>query len=174
MLEGKHLKLRALEPEDVDVLYAWENNDKLWHMSNTLTPFSRFTLEQYIMNAHQDLYSTKQLRLMIDNIKPDKEKTIGSIDLFDFDPKNKRAGIGIMIIEGERNKGYASEALELMIEYCFEHIGLHQLYCNITADNEASLNVFRKHHFITVGLKKDWLSQGNKWLDEYTLQLINS
>ncbi|RLC22496.1 MAG: N-acetyltransferase, partial [Deltaproteobacteria bacterium] len=80
--------LRALEPTDVDVLFEWENNEKLWHLSNTITPFSRFTMEQYILNAHQDIYTTKQLRLMIDKKEPDGNNPIGSIDLFDFDPTN--------------------------------------------------------------------------------------
>ena len=86
MLEGINLKLRALEPSDVDLLYEWENNEKLWHLSNVITPFSRFAMEQYILNSHQDIYTTKQLRLMIDKKDPNQNNPIGSIDLFDFDP----------------------------------------------------------------------------------------
>ena len=174
MLKGKKLILRALEPSDVDLLYEWENNGQLWHLSNVITPFSRFTLEQYILNSHQDIYTTKQLRLMIDKKSPDQIDTIGSIDLFNFDPSNKRAGIGILITDDERNKGCASEALELLINYCFNTLQLHQIYCNISEDNQASLKLFEKHNFTKVGLKKDWVFDKEAWVDEYLLQLINT
>ena len=174
MLEGKNLILRALEPSDVDLLYEWENNEKLWYLSNTITPFSRFTLEQYILNSHQDIYTTKQLRLMIDKKESDQNEIIGSIDLFDFDPSNKRAGIGILITDNEQNKGYASEALELVISYCFSTLQLHQIYCNISADNQVSLQLFKKHNFNSVGLKKEWIFVQGRWVDEYIFQLINT
>lgn len=174
MLEGKNLILRALEPADIDILYKWENDCQLWYLSNTITPFSRFTLEQYILNAHQDMYTTKQLRLMIDKKEPDQNNSIGSIDLFDFDPTNKRAGIGILISQNERNKGYASETLELLIHYCFNTLQLHQIYCNISTDNQASLKLFKKKNFSTVGRKKEWLFIDGKWVDENILQLINT
>jgi len=174
MLKGKNLILRALEPTDVDLLYEWENDNNIWHLSNTIAPFSRFVLEQYVLNAEQDVYSSKQLRLMIDKIDPHQNKTIGSIDIFDFDPLNKRAGLGIIIVKEERKRGSASEALEILLAYCFETLQLHQLYCNITTDNEVSLKLFRKFDFSVVGIKKDWLNIRNNWVDEYLLQKIKS
>lgn len=172
MLKSKTIELRALEPSDIDILYNWENNQSLWHLSNTVAPFSKFVLEQYIMNAAQDIYSAKQLRLMIDKIEDGKNITIGAIDLFDFDPINHRAGIGILIEKSERKKGHAALALEILIEYCFNILQLHQLYCNITTDNSASLELFRKQKFEIIGIKKEWLFIHEKWVDEYLLQLI--
>lgn len=172
MLTGKNLELRALEPSDVDLLYDWENDGKLWHLSNTLVPFSRFSLEQYVLNASHDIYAAKQLRLMIDKLGKLERKTIGAIDLFDFDPANRRAGLGILIVKNERKKGFATEALTILMEYCFEVLHLHQLYCNISKDNEASLHLFHQLNFSTVGLKKEWLQVGSKWVDEYLLQKI--
>jgi len=174
MLKNENIELRALEPSDVDLLYQWENNDEVWHLSNTVTPFSRFVLEQYVMNSTQDIFTTKQLRLMIDKSDESKRKTtFGSIDLFDFDPANKRAGIGILIIKEERRKGFASIALNLLVGYCFNILQLHQVYCNITTDNVASLNLFKKHNFEIIGIKKDWLRIKGKWVDEYILQLVS-
>lgn len=168
----ENIKLRAVEPQDIDCIFKWENNHTLWHLSNTLIPFSRFDLEQYVMNADKDIYQIKQLRLMIEHT--DEESiTIGCIDLFDFDPINKRAGIGILIDDNEQNKGYASTALELIIEYAFNTLNLHQLYCNIEEDNKKSLNLFKKKHFQEIGVKKDWNLRNNKWINEYSLQLIN-
>ncbi len=170
-LEGSRVLLRAPEPEDVDILYQWENDTRIWHLSNTVAPFSRFVLEQYVMNSHEDIYKTRQLRLMI--VSTEHHKTVGTVDLFDFDPTHRRAGIGLMIAEQERRKGFASEALELLIDYCFATLMLHQVYCNITPENKASLELFQKKGFEIVGSKKEWLLINNRWHHELLLQLIN-
>jgi len=173
MLKGKNIELRALEPADVDLLYQWENSSELWHLSNTVAPFSRFVLEQYIMDSHQDIFTSKQLRLMIDKKENGNLMTIGTIDLFDFDPVNKRAGIGIMIVRHEQQQGYATEALQMLVNYCFNTLKLHQVYCNIIVDNLPSISIFKKAGFEVAGIKKDWIMVGKNWKDEYTLQLIN-
>ncbi|MCK4569057.1 MAG: GNAT family N-acetyltransferase [Bacteroidales bacterium] len=173
-MRSKNIQLRALEPNDIDVLYQWENDTTIWHLSNTLTPFSRFALEQYVMNTVDDIFTTKQLRLMIDIHKEDPVRTIGCIDLFDFDPVNQRAGIGVMIVKKERGNGYASEALDLIIDYAFNRLKLHQLYSNVIAGNTASLELFKKKQFSVIGVKREWLRHENAWADEYLLQLINN
>jgi diamine N-acetyltransferase len=171
LLKGENIKLRALELQDIEFLYKWENDTSIWQVSNTVTPVSRLALEQYLETAQYDIYTTKQLRLVIENFTPD---VIGCIDLFDFDPNNRRAGIGVLVAEnGHRNKGCASEALKLLIEYSFSTLGLKQLYCNVELSNEASLGLFKKFGFEIVGVKKQWLRSKDGWDDEYMLQLIN-
>jgi len=175
MLQGNKILLRALELADAELLYQWENDTSLWHLSNTLTPFSKFTLEQYVMNAHQDIYTIKQLRLMIDLARDGGGKnTIGSVDLFDFDPGHRRAGIGILIHVDYRGKGYASEALDLMIDYGFKTLKLHQIYCNIGVNNEESLKLFRKKNFKLTATKREWNLTPEGWEDEYFLQLLKN
>ncbi|HET6992406.1 MAG TPA: GNAT family N-acetyltransferase [Bacteroidia bacterium] len=170
LLLGERLKLRALEPQDVETLYKWENDTAIWVASHTQVPFSRFVLEQYIASSHLDLFTNKQLRLMIttkDGID------VGAIDLFDFDPQHQRAGIGILVAEKmDRGKGYATEALNLLIQYCFTQLHLHQLYCNVTVDNEESIHLFKKHHFTITGIKKEWIRVGDSFVDELLMQLI--
>ena len=168
----KDIKLRALEPEDLELLYEWENNDSNWIISNTIAPFSKYILKRYLENSHKNIYETGQLRLMIDHI-PDNI-TIGTIDIFDFDPFHERAGLGILIAnEDYRRKGYASMALTCLIEYCFKTLHLHQLYCNILANNSESMELFKKQGFIQTGHKKEWIRTPGNYLDEYFLQLIN-
>jgi len=169
-MTGEKVKLRAVEISDIDLLYKWENDTTTWHLSNTITPYSKFMLEEYIANAQIDIYTARQLRLMIENIS--SGKAIGCIDLFDFDPYHCRAGIGLLICQEERNKGFAAEALKLLIDYCFDILGMKQLYCNITPDNIHSLALFRKFNFEIIGLKKKWLKIKDSWADEYMLQLV--
>ena len=172
-LENDKIKLRAPEPSDLNLLYEWENNTETWISGNTLTPFSKHVLTKYLETAHLDIFEASQLRLMID-LKNEKMQTIGTIDLFDFDSFNRRAGVGILIAEkSNRGKGYATDALQVLINYCFELLGMHQLYCNIGIENKVSLSLFKNQGFEIVGLKKDWMLRGKKYSDEYLLQLIN-
>ena len=154
ILSKENISFRAVEMEDVELLLKWENNVETWHLSNTLIPFSRFDMEQYVMNANRDIFTTKQLRLMIDFTEPDQNLTVGCIDLFDLDPKHRRAGVGILIDDDFRNRGFASFALKLLSEYAFNTLNLHQLYCNIETDNMASLLLFQNNGFEIVGIKK--------------------
>lgn len=175
-LKGEHIKLRAIEPSDLDVLYKWENDPENWLVSNTMTPFSRHVLQKYIENAQLDIYEARQLRLMIDWMDESHEvpEIIGTIDLFDFDPLHLRAGVGILIASKEnRMKGLASEALAILIEYAFQSLLLHQLYCNISEDNQASLKLFKKFGFMEIGKKMDWLRIKNRWINVHILQKIN-
>lgn len=169
----KEIKLRALEPEDLELLYEWENNEEFWLISNTVAPFSKFTLRQYLENAHKNIWETGQLRLMIELIS--ECKTIGTFDLFDFDQFHSRAGVGILIADPVfRKKGYASMALTCMSGYCFSKLHLHQLYCNILSNNTESIELFKKQGFNLCGTRLDWVKTPEGYLDEHTFQLINS
>lgn len=170
-LKGKHIYLRALEPEDLEFVHAVENDESIWEISNTQTPFSKFLIKQYIENAHKDIYEVKQLRLVISNYK---DQALGMIDIYDFDFKNSRAGIGILLKDlNNRGKGYGTEALKLLVSYCFTHLGLHQLYCSISEENKKSITLFEKQGFQKVGLKKDWNYIAGEYKNEYLFQLIN-
>ena len=176
ILEDKHIKLRAIEPSDADLIYTWENDSTLWHAGNTIEPFSKHVINQYVKNAHLDLFQARQLRLMIDL----KEKThlhttptIGAIDLFEIDTLHRRAGVGILIADTQnRKKGHADQALKILIKYSGEVLLLHQLYCNIDEDNEPSIQLFQKNGFEITGEKKDWIRTQKGWKDELFLQRI--
>jgi len=169
-LRGEKSNLRALEPEDLEFLYTIENNESFWEISHTQTPFSKYLLKQYLENAHLDIFEAKQLRLLIE--EKSTKRQIGLIDLFDFNPQHKRAGIGILIHPDFQKNGFAFEALSILIDYAFKYLNLHQLYANITANNSKSISLFTKHKFKKVGIKKDWILSEGKFKDEILFQLI--
>lgn len=172
ILETDIIRLRALEPEDIDILYKWENDSNLWKLSSTIAPFSKYILRRFIENQRYDIYETKQMRLIIES-KADG-RPVGAVDLFDLDPTNRRAGIGVLVYDdADQEKGYASSAINAMILYAFQVLGLNQLYCNVLANNLKSFNIFKKKGFTVIGLKSEWIKTTTGWLDEYTLQLIN-
>ena len=170
MLENEKIILRAPELHDLELLFKWENDQRIWHLSQTLIPFSRFDIEQFILQGNHDIYMEKQFRFMITS--KEDQSLLGCIDLFDFDPHNSRVGIGILIDEKHRQKGWASEALDVLIHYSFNQLKVHQLYCNVLSSNTESLNLFKRKHFSEIGVKKEWVFHEGKYQDEILLQLI--
>jgi len=170
-IKGQKISIRAIEPADVHLLYGWENDQTLWKVSYTQTPFSKFVLDEFV-NSIQDIYTAKQLRLMINSTET--KETIGCIDLFEFDPQHARCGIGIFIHNDFRNKGYAVECIELIKNYCFTTLYLKQIFVHVNASNTASLNLFEKAGFEKSGLKKSWHKNSlSDFEDVWFLQLIN-
>ncbi len=170
-LKGDQIYLRALEPDDLDFIYELENNTAIWEISGTSAPYSKHVLKQYLDNAHRDIYDVKQLRLCICN----EDKVLGLIDLFDFDPQHKRAGVGIVILEEkERNHGIGTEAIELICDYGFTTLGLRQIFANVIEENSVSLHLFKKLGFEEVGVKKDWIFINDRFKNEILLQKIKS
>lgn len=172
MLDNGNITLRAIEPEDLEFLYKCENDSSTWQYGNTIAPYSHFVLKQYIADAQNDIYTNKQLRLMI--CTKSDGKSVGTIDLFDFDPFNQRASIGIVVCGPEnRRHGYAEQSLELLIQYCFGFLHLHQLHCAISANNEPSIKLFKKMGFVKCGHRTDWLKTKDGYADELEFQLID-
>ncbi|WGK64915.1 GNAT family N-acetyltransferase [Croceiramulus getboli] len=171
-LVGDTIFLRALEPEDIDMLYDIENREEYWELSGTQAPYGRHLLQEYIANAYKDLYEAKQLRFVI--CLRETQRVLGLVDLFDFSPRHFRAGVGILIIEAEdRRHGYALETLEILKAYAFKQLDLHQLYANILEENTASQRLFEKVGFVLVGIKKDWRRLQGSYKNELLYQLIN-
>ncbi|WP_347841452.1 GNAT family N-acetyltransferase [uncultured Draconibacterium sp.] len=166
------INLRPLEPGDIDLLYQWENNVAIWEVSNTKTPFSKHILAQYLLEAAKDIYTTKQLRLVIET----KENIpVGAIDLFDFEPYHQRAGVGILIHKNsDRRQGYAGDALTALGNYALQVLGLQQLYANITADNTPSIHLFEHAGYQQCGIKKSWIKTYSGWKDEILFQKLLS
>lgn len=171
MLKGNKIYLRAMEPSDVDFLYSVENDPSNWRISQTMAPFSRHVLSEFA-NSTQDIHAHKQMRFII--CENETERAVGTIDLFDYDAINLRAGIGVLIQRtDDRSKGFGEEALNLMLNFGFNQLLLHSLYCNILEDNVVSINLFEKLGFEKIGLKKDWINTEHGWKNEYTLQILN-
>mgnify|MGYP001245992537 CR=1 FL=1 len=130
-----------------------------WDIYSTLKPNHYICQHESQLMAYNALFANQHFAKLI--------------DLFDFDPKNNRAGVGIVISsESNRNSGMGSEALQLVINYAFNQLQLHQLYANIGSKNEISISLFTKFGFQKIGVKKDWNKINNHYEDEMLYQLI--
>lgn len=171
MIKGEKVYLRAVEPEDIEKLYVWENDPQVWQVSTSAMLYSKFVLREYVESSHKTIYELCQQRFMICRITD--HEPIGTIDLFDFDAHNSRAGVGILIYdEVNRGSGFASESLSLLESYVKETLNLHQLYSNVVENNEASKILFGRNGYTCCGTKKEWLKIGGKWFDELLYQKI--
>lgn len=169
-LTSERVYLRALEPEDLELLYRWENNAELWSVGNTLAPYSRFLLKEYIAESHRDLFDLKQLRLIVE--LRSTGAAVGMVDLFDFDPQHRRAGTGVLLDPLYQGVGLATEALELLAEYAFSFLKLHQLYAHVPAKNEPSKALFARCGFAASGVLSDWISTSEGFSDVFVMQRL--
>ena len=171
MIRSDKVELRALEPEDLEYIYKWENDRNLWYISETLVPFSRYTLKRYLEEYTDDIYATKQLRLMI--VKQEDLTPIGFVDLFNFDPYHQRVDLGLLIYNTEnRGQGYATAAVKLIEDYCSNILQLHQIHCHIPCSNISSSKIFENLSYHKAGILKDWLKRKNLWEDVIIFQKI--
>jgi diamine N-acetyltransferase len=168
MLTSERLLLRAPEPEDLDTLYRWENDTTLWQYGNTLNPLSKFALREFIASCSDNIFETKQLRLMI--IEKANNQPIGAIDLFELELFHQRVGVGIMIDQDYQKRGFAKEALQLIKNYAFEGLHLHQLFAHIPAKNSSSIALFKSSGFTESGVLKDWIKWNNLYDDVIVMQ----
>ena len=168
-IEGNLCRLRALEPEDLDAMYGWENDTDSWRVSGTVAPFSRHVLSRLIDEQQFDIYATRQMRLVIESLNG---TAVGAVDMFEFDPQNLRAGVGIIVAPPYRKQGFALDALQTLERYVRDVLRMHQLWCSVGAENEASLALFRKAGYTECGRRKEWIVTPNGAMDEVLMQKI--
>jgi len=170
LLSNNIIALRAMEPTDLETLYRWENDTALWIVSDTIAPYSRETLWHYLEYYTADIYTQRQLRLMV-TLASDGTP-VGTIDYLNFDPLNNRAELGLFIASEFRGQGLGREALHLLTHYSREHIGLRQLYVFIALDNEVCIHLFEDYGYRRVGVIKAWVKRGTTYHDVAMLQMI--
>lgn len=154
------VKLRAMEPEDLDFLYNMENDHEVWNVGNTNVPYSRYVLHDYIANATNDIYHDGQVRLIVEN---EEGKTVGMADVFDFNAQHRRAEISIVINRNYRQRGYAEAAITQIAEYSRRTLHLFQLYAIVAENNIPSLRLFEKTGFKHAATLEKWLFDGEKY-----------
>lgn len=159
--------LRAMEPEDLHLIYEVENEEGIWDMGVTNVPYSQYLLLDYISNATGDIYADKQVRLIVEN---EAHEAVGVADLMDFDPKHNRAELGIVIKKPFRKLGYGRAAIAKMSEYAEKVLHLHQIFCFVAENNIPSRKMLQTSGFQESTLLKEWLFDGKEYHAAYFFQ----
>lgn len=163
------IRLRAIEPEDLDLLYTIENDVSLWNVGNTNVPYSRYVLHDYIAHANNDIYHDQQVRLMVEN---EAGSVVGIADVVNFNPQHRRAELGIIIISAYRRQGYATSAMEEVLRYALKVLHLHQVYVIVDRNNIAAIKLFNSLSFKESACMRDWLYDGCDYHDVLLMQRI--
>jgi len=143
MLKEKEISLRTLESKDLDFLLNLENDRTLWKVSGTTRSFSEKEISNYISHAKQDIAISEQFRFVIDM----DGIAVGCIDLYEYNWVKQKAGVGIVMLKKYRRKGFAKQALELLIDYAWNKLQLKQLHTGIFSDNQSSVFLFQSVGF---------------------------
>lgn len=163
------ISLRALEPEDLDLLYRIENDDALWGVGITNVPYSRFLLHEFLSSSTGDIYTDKQVRLVIEN---EAHQTVGLADLMSFDPKNMKAELGLVILRACRHQGYAASTILKIHDYARRTLHLHQIYVVIAVSNDNTLRLFQQMGYQQSARLADWLFDGEHYHDAIVMQHV--
>ena len=169
MNEYPQVHLRAIEPEDLDLLYRIENDQTLWHLGTSNVPYSRYTLHDYVATSSDDIYVDRQVRMIVEN---EASEIVGIADVVNFDPANCRAEVGLIVMEPFRQQGYGSSVLNEIARYALGVLHLHQVYAFVDRSNDASLSLFRKMGYRESSPIIDWLYDGREYHDAVLMQLV--
>lgn len=154
LLTDGTIRLRSVEPEDVNLLFAVENDDADWINGDNVAPFSREQLMQYALTYDSDPLRAGQLRLIIE--LTDTQQSIGIIDIYEISAIHSHGYIGIYILPPFRRQGVGRRCIEMICRYSRKHLRLRQLAARIVSFNRASINLFSQCGFIKTGELKDW------------------
>ena len=160
-MENSELRLRAVEPEDAEMMYRAEDDPAAWRYSDYLAPLSLELLREYALTYDADPLRSGQLRLIIEA----DGKAAGILDLFEISARHLRADTGIYLLPDFRAKGLGPLALEAAKTYCRLRLGLHQLTASVAKSNFNALGCYRKAGFTSTGRRRDWLRMAKGWED---------
>lgn len=147
------MNLRALEPEDLNMVYEIENDPSMWEVGNPAAPYSKYALRQYLAEEPTDIIIRGSLRLVIET---DEGKGVGLMDILNYSPTDRSAEIGIAIRKECRGCGLGLQALARVEAYCRDILNLCQLYARVGAGNHASKKLFKDAGFETVATLPRW------------------
>lgn len=169
MLQNERVLLRPIEPEDLETLYAIENDTEMWNVGANVTPYSYFALRQYMESQPADIFQTGQVRLAI--VDKRTGKSVGFADLFHFSPIDAKAEVGVAILKEEQGKGYGRKSLELLDVYARQFLRLRMLYAQVSKENnQACLHLFEDCGFEVCATLPQWHFREGQYEDVVILQ----
>lgn len=160
----KHrLTLRAVEPDDAELLFTSENDEDSWGDSDTLAPISRKILRDYASGYKADPIGECQLRLMA--VDDATGQTVGILDFYEIELLHRRSFVAIYVLPQFRRRGYALDMLEYASRYAKRRLGLDKLAARILISNEASIRLFEKACYRPCATLPEWHFSNGKYSD---------
>lgn len=170
LLETKRLLLKPLGTEDGSNLLQYALENKSWlEPWEPMHPMSYFTLEgqkHILQQCEEDRQLEAGVLFGIFEREGEPEKLLGRISVSGIMRGIWQNGFVGYSIAGERSgRGYMTEALNRVVRFGFEELGLHRLQASIIPRNKASLRVAEKCNFRYEGRALRYLKINEKWED---------
>ncbi|MCQ2294915.1 MAG: GNAT family N-acetyltransferase [Bacteroidales bacterium] len=102
----------------------------------------------------------------------EQDVLLGCVELYNYDPINLRAAVGIVVVPQHRGCGHGLAMLKELTQFCLQNTSLHQIFADIAATNQASVRLFQKAGYQCCGTFRDWVSKGDNFVDSYRYQLL--
>lgn len=168
LLVGDCVRLRSFELEkDEAVLYQWENDTTAWTSSGTLNPLSSSFIKEFITRSAASIVEEGRISLVVEV----EQVQVGYVQLLDYDPINRKAGVGVYIAPEYRSRGYAHEALRLLSNYAYAKLGCEMLYASVLSNNFPSLSLFKALGFEHTATLLRWVRLEDEYCNLFYFQL---
>ena len=167
-MRGQKVSLHPLRFEDKEILFKWINDRELVHFNAPYKPVSELEHDEWFKRI------TQKEDVFFFTIKEnEKDVTIGSCQLHNVHQVHRSAELQTRI--GDRkyqNKGYGTEAIELLLKFGFQDLNLHRIYLHVLKDNERARKVYLKTGFTIEGELSEAAFINGKYVDVQLMSIL--
>ncbi|WP_342775078.1 GNAT family N-acetyltransferase [Halosimplex halophilum] len=105
-------------------------------------------------------------------VESDEDDRVGAVDLVDIDEQFGTAEVGYFFAPDAWGNGYATAAVERVVDYAFEELRLHRVHARVFAFNEGSARVLEKVGFEREGVLREAAYMHGEYVDELRYGLL--
>jgi len=169
MLVGKLVRLRLVEEEDLPLLVAWRNTPSIWNCFFNKFPLSMAGQKGWFANLVAD--QSEQLFMIC---KVEDHVPVGTIGVDHIDFANQSAEFGNMLVGEQeyRGKGYAAEATEILLFYCFLRLNMNRVYLKVYAGNAEAIKLYERCGFKVEGTLRQAQFEGGMFKDVLVMSIL--
>lgn len=147
--QGPRVRLRAFSMEDWETYHAWNLDDEqARNLDQIHFPQSAAAARQWAEREAAREPDGDNFRFVIEN---EHGEVVGDLSTHDCDPRVGAFSYGISIRPDQRGKGYASEAIPLMLRYYFLEKRYQKTTVTIFSFNEPSARLHERLGFVLEG-----------------------
>ncbi len=173
MICGEHVRLRGVERSDLLSFQAWLNDPEVTDHLSTYLPLSMIDEEQWFDRASQ--LEPDERPLAIELKEGRNWRLIGNSGFFNLEWANRCAEFGLFI--GDKtvwNKGYGTEAVQLLLKHGFETLNLHRIYLRVYSTNPRGRRSYEKAGFVLEGTLREAFYRHGKYGDVHIMSVLRS
>nr|WP_066051492.1 GNAT family protein [Robertmurraya korlensis] len=169
LFKGNLVKLTSVRPEDAAIMATWEeNSDYLRNLDTDIAyPHSVAELEENKERSHNSAYF--RLRTIED------DTLIGFVVIHSIEWNNRVGSLAIGIGDTNyQNKGFGSEALELILRYAFHELNLHRVGLDVIGYNGRAIRAYEKAGFVEEGRLRSAIYRDGNYSDRIIMGILRS